>query len=142
MTAHTRTPLVIMDEDGYFYLIFQSGVAAALKDDDLTAAGDLLLLREAEVVDKSASIAGPTVTICNLVKCVECDYGWRRGDVLVYPEDDCGTYTVPTEYASLSERRSPHKILEDREYECRSCGGYGRVYEPGQEKRWLSQVAA
>ena len=54
--------------------------------------------------------------------CPHCTNGHKTGDVFVYPPDDCGTYTVPAEYASLRESRERHKVLEDREYECRPVG--------------------
>lgn len=67
------------------------------------------------------------------MRCPNCTNGHKTGDVFVYPEDDCGTYTVPAEYASLRESRQRHKVLEEREYECRECDGTGICADEGEE---------
>lgn len=141
MTA-PASPLVIMDEDGYYFLLFPSGVAVLLDDDDLANVPELRDIRETGAADKRSEIVGNVVTVCELVDCENCDGGKRTGDVLVYPEDDCGTHTVPAEYASSSDWSSRHKVIEDAQYDCRECGGFGRVYEAGRKTMTLAEVAA
>lgn len=132
-TAERNTkPLVIMDEDGYYFRLFPSGVAVSLSDEDLANVPELRDIREAGAADKRSQIVGNVVTLCELVDCARCDDGKLTGDVFVYPEDDCGTHTVPAEYASSREWSTRHKVIEDAQYDCRECGGFGRVYEAGK----------
>lgn len=76
------------------------------------------------------------------MKCPHCTNGHKTGDVFVYPEDDCGTYAVPAEYASLRESRARHKVLEEREYECRECDGTGICTDEVEEIAAPAKVAA
>ena len=135
-------PLVIMDEDGYYYLIFPSGVAVPLSESDLHDVPSMRDIREAGAADKRSEIVGNVVTLCELTDCDHCDDGKLTGDVFVYPEDDCGTHTVPAEYASGREWSTRHKVIEDAGYDCRECGGFGRVYEAGRRTVALAEVDA
>ena len=135
-------PLVIMDEDGYYFLIFPSGVAVRLEDEDISNVPELRDIREAGAADKRSEIVGNVVTLCELVDCEHCDDGKAEGDLFVYPQDDCGTYTVPAEYASAKEWSARHRVIEDATYDCRQCGGFGRVYEAGRKVVTLAELAA
>lgn len=77
-----------------------------------------------------------------MTACPHCTYGHKTGDVFVYPEDDCGTYTVPAEYASLRESRARHRVLWERQYECRECDGTGIRADEAEEIAAQVEAAA
>ena len=73
-------PLVIMDEDGYYFLIFPSGVAVRLEDEDISNVPELRDIRESGAADKRSEIVGNVVTLCELVDCEHCDDGKVEGE--------------------------------------------------------------